>query len=328
MPRNNPLNCFSNPMQPFPPPQSPPTHHNRPSSPIIINNTQPKPADFATAFASQRFFFSSPGRSNSIVESTTDSTTTSSSSSVKEQTLFHGSVAVPTYSPDPYADFRRSMEEMVEARPELMDVKSNWHVLHELLLCYLALNPKSTHKFILNAFADLLVSLISFSSASPPPPPPENHNSGEGCAGNGEPEPNPNMFGPLFSRKTTVDSCCPVCMREPESSLHVVRDCIFAKKWVICGQEDANGYLRGVPHQSRRDGGTGSGNWDGALLEELNKGGCGGVFRSDEGRFMGCLAMLVEAISVLYSELMGLHLATQKGCKFATDSNDAVNAIC
>lgn len=70
------------------------------------------------------------------------------------------SVAVPTYSPDPYLDFRRSMQEMVEAR-DLVDVKANWDYLHELLLCYLALNPKSTHKFIIRAFADLLVSLLA-----------------------------------------------------------------------------------------------------------------------------------------------------------------------
>ncbi|CAJ1969317.1 unnamed protein product [Sphenostylis stenocarpa] len=137
---------------------------------------QPEPADFATAFASQRFFFSSPGLSNSLVEYTnTNKTTQQHSASLREdgglekmkmkmkkKVLFKGSVAVATYSPDPYVDFRRSMQEMVEARPELMDVKSNWNVLHELLLCYLALNPKSTHKFILGAFADLLVSLMSF----------------------------------------------------------------------------------------------------------------------------------------------------------------------
>lgn len=70
------------------------------------------------------------------------------------------SVAVHTDSPDPYMDFRRSMQEMVEAG-ELVDVKANWDYLQELLLCYLALNPKSTHKFIISAFADLLVSLMS-----------------------------------------------------------------------------------------------------------------------------------------------------------------------
>lgn len=79
----------------------------------------------------------------------------------------NNSVAVETYSSEPYLDFRQSMEEMVEARPELMDVKSNWHLLEELLQCYLALNPKNMHKFILGAFADLLVSLISLSSSPP-----------------------------------------------------------------------------------------------------------------------------------------------------------------
>ena len=52
------------------------------------------------------------------------------------------------------------MEEMVEARG-LIDVKADWEYLHELLLCYLALNPKGTHKFIIGAFADLLVSLMA-----------------------------------------------------------------------------------------------------------------------------------------------------------------------
>lgn len=57
-------------------------------------------------------------------------------------------------------DFRRSMQEMVEAR-DLVDVKANWKYLHELLSCYLDLNPKRSHKFIVGAFADLLVSLLS-----------------------------------------------------------------------------------------------------------------------------------------------------------------------
>lgn len=126
--------------------------------------------DFATVVASQRFFFTSPGRSNSIVESTPSvATTTESSDSVSPMnnhqsgsstSCVRDSVAVPTDSPDPYVDFRRSMQEMVEAR-DLFDVKANWDCLHELLLCYLALNPKTTHKFIISAFADLLVSLMS-----------------------------------------------------------------------------------------------------------------------------------------------------------------------
>ncbi|KAL5792902.1 hypothetical protein ACOSP7_001496 [Xanthoceras sorbifolium] len=139
--------------------------------------------DFATVVASQRFFFTSPGSSNSIIESSPSIVTFESSdtpvsmiSHAHDKSLnnlshesplkswnspsFKDSVAVSTYSPDPYMDFRRSMQEMVEAR-DFVDVKSNWDYLHELLLCYLALNPKSTHKFIIGAFADLLVSLMS-----------------------------------------------------------------------------------------------------------------------------------------------------------------------
>ncbi|XP_062085633.1 transcription repressor OFP16-like [Humulus lupulus] len=120
------------------------------------------------AFASRRFFFSTPGRSNSIVDSSAASTSTTAATVVSAEPdeeasakLFGNSVAVPTISPDPYADFRRSMQEMVEAREVAMDVdKSNWEFLHELLLCYLALNPKSTHKFIIGAFADLVVNVL------------------------------------------------------------------------------------------------------------------------------------------------------------------------
>ncbi|KAJ7972776.1 Transcription repressor like [Quillaja saponaria] len=123
-----------------------------------LSTAEPEAADIAIAFASQRFFFSAPGRSNSIIESTnTDMSPINVNNNNK---LFNDIVAVPTYSPDPYVDFRRSMQEIVEARDELMDVKSNWESLHELLLSYLAINPKSSHKFILSAFADLLVSLM------------------------------------------------------------------------------------------------------------------------------------------------------------------------
>ncbi|XP_031407834.1 transcription repressor OFP12-like [Punica granatum] len=119
----------------------------------------PEP-DFSAIYASHRFFFSSPGRSNSIVESLPRPGPGMGPPEPENNPVVGGGVAVPTFSPDPYADFRRSMQEMVDAR-ELFDVKSNWECLHELLLCYLSLNPKSTHKFIVGAFADLLVSLMS-----------------------------------------------------------------------------------------------------------------------------------------------------------------------
>lgn len=57
------------------------------------------------------------------------------------------------------------MQEMVDAR-DLKDVQAEWDFLHELLLCYLNLNPQHTHKFIISAFTDLIVSLMSSASAN------------------------------------------------------------------------------------------------------------------------------------------------------------------
>ncbi|XP_075487429.1 transcription repressor OFP15-like [Primulina tabacum] len=106
-------------------------------------------ADYIPNFASQRFFFSNPGSSNSIFEPT--------KVEVPGPFLI-GGMAVRTYSPDPYADFHKSMQEMIEAH-ELMDVESSWEFLHELLCCCLTLNPKHAHKFIVAAFADVILSL-------------------------------------------------------------------------------------------------------------------------------------------------------------------------
>ncbi|CAK9150867.1 unnamed protein product [Ilex paraguariensis] len=113
--------------------------------------------DITTVFASQRFFFSSPGRSNSIVESRESAT--------ESDPVVNGGVAVHTFSPDPYCDFRRSMQEMVEAH-QLTDVKTDWDLLHKLLSSYLTLNPKHTHKIIVRAFADLVISLIMSSTTT------------------------------------------------------------------------------------------------------------------------------------------------------------------
>ncbi|XP_071721297.1 transcription repressor OFP16-like [Rutidosis leptorrhynchoides] len=121
-------------------------------------------ADLSTAIKSNRFFFSSPGRSNSIIESSSPSTSSLASTSFTPDDggdgFAGGGVAIPTISPDPYFDFRKSMQEMVEAR-DINDARANWDYLHELLTCYLDLNPKSAHKFIVGAFADLLVTLMA-----------------------------------------------------------------------------------------------------------------------------------------------------------------------
>ncbi|KAF5465716.1 hypothetical protein F2P56_015697 [Juglans regia] len=119
------------------------------------------PPDFATIFASQRFFFSTPGSSNSIFESLDTRQVPDHNALV-----ISGSVQVPKYSLDPYVDFRRSMLEMVEARNLMDETTDQCEYLHQLLLCYLTLNPKHTHKYIIRAFADLVICNSSSPSSS------------------------------------------------------------------------------------------------------------------------------------------------------------------
>ncbi|XAR69806.1 hypothetical protein NMG60_11001530 [Bertholletia excelsa] len=71
------------------------------------------------------------------------------------------SVAVAVESCDPFGDFKRSMEEMVEAHG-----LKDWEGLEELLSCYLRVNCESNHGYIVGAFVDLLVGLGFASSSS------------------------------------------------------------------------------------------------------------------------------------------------------------------
>ncbi|XP_030449071.1 transcription repressor OFP15 [Syzygium oleosum] len=57
-------------------------------------------------------------------------------------------------SRDPYEDFRKSMEEMVEAHGVKGD---DWECLEQLLCCYLRVNDRDNHGYIYGAFVDLLV---------------------------------------------------------------------------------------------------------------------------------------------------------------------------
>uniref|UniRef100_A0A7N0TLV9 Transcription repressor n=1 Tax=Kalanchoe fedtschenkoi TaxID=63787 RepID=A0A7N0TLV9_KALFE len=113
--------------------------------------------DLAMLYSSSRFFFSAPGTSSSII--------TDPSSSVPyllgPVKVARNSVAVHTLSANPHLDFKRSMQEMVEAsRLVKKETAASWSFLHDMLLCYLALNHKTTHKYIIRAFADLLVNLV------------------------------------------------------------------------------------------------------------------------------------------------------------------------
>ncbi|KAL1221213.1 Transcription repressor OFP16 [Cardamine amara subsp. amara] len=139
--------------------------------------------DVSAAFASRRFFFSSPGRSNAITDSpglsrefsnNYDDVTIAIKKNKKKNydtfvttsRLLSGGNAVKkhVYSPDPLTDFRRSMQEMVNAAIDAGDLTrpdDGYDFLNELLLSYLSLNPTETHKFVIRAFSDIMVSLLS-----------------------------------------------------------------------------------------------------------------------------------------------------------------------
>ncbi|KAL1549270.1 transcription repressor OFP15-like [Salvia divinorum] len=61
-------------------------------------------------------------------------------------------------SNDPFLDFRSSMAEMVEAHG-----LNSWDCLEELLTCYLRLNDKANHGYIVGAYVDLLINQASSS---------------------------------------------------------------------------------------------------------------------------------------------------------------------
>lgn len=111
----------------------------------------------------RRLFFE-PDETSSILESTTKAS--SSCCCCEGGVPFKDSFGLCMDSRDPYLDFRRSMEEMVEAH----DLRHS-QALQQLLCCYLRLNAKSNHVSILAAFVDLLLDLSpptasSFSSSS------------------------------------------------------------------------------------------------------------------------------------------------------------------
>ncbi|KAJ4836681.1 hypothetical protein Tsubulata_043324 [Turnera subulata] len=160
------------------------------------------PPNFSAGGGSHRRFFVAPGSSGSLMEearasstsaateenvgSSSGSTTfntlndesiiaSSNEDQVKHVRLPDDCIAVLAYSPSPYEDFRRSMQEMVQERLEHKG-KIDWDFMEELLFCYLNLNEKKSHRFILSAFVDLIVRLRktlsssgSRSSAHPPP---------------------------------------------------------------------------------------------------------------------------------------------------------------
>ncbi|KAL7137284.1 hypothetical protein ABFS83_10G081700 [Erythranthe nasuta] len=64
-------------------------------------------------------------------------------------------------SVDPFLDFRVSMEEMVAAHG-----LKEWDCLEEMLTCFLRVNGKSNHGYIVGAFVDLLLHLALSDSSN------------------------------------------------------------------------------------------------------------------------------------------------------------------
>ncbi|KDP37207.1 hypothetical protein JCGZ_06263 [Jatropha curcas] len=110
-----------------------------------------------------------PSSSNSIASNNTLNLNDSARNSKGNENgveLPDDCIAVIQYSASPADDFRRSMQEMAESRIE-REGKMDWDFMQELLYCYLDLNEQKSHKFILNAFVDLVVSLRQRSDEAP-----------------------------------------------------------------------------------------------------------------------------------------------------------------
>ncbi|KAL7162431.1 hypothetical protein ACSBR2_042841 [Camellia fascicularis] len=131
-------------------------------------------------YSSHRFFVGNPSSSSSLMEKArTSSSTTATTATTNESTARRVDddnckrvmgpddfIALFTYSPSPYNDFKDSMQEMIEARVEYCG-KVDWEFMEELLFCYLDLNDKKSYKYILSAFVDLVVILRENSGKIP-----------------------------------------------------------------------------------------------------------------------------------------------------------------
>ncbi|KAJ4903709.1 Transcription repressor OFP15 [Raphanus sativus] len=98
--------------------------------------------------SSERLIFESKGESNSILE---EATTKQEGEKADEE----GFMLFSLESNDPYSDFKRSMEEMVEAQT----LHRDWRSLEKLLFQFLKVNAKTSHRYIFAAFVDLLLNL-------------------------------------------------------------------------------------------------------------------------------------------------------------------------
>lgn len=67
-----------------------------------------------------------------------------------------GAIALAIYTMDPCVEFRRSMQEMMDAHHVDSFKPLDWNFMQELLLYYLKLNENKLHESIIDAFLDLM----------------------------------------------------------------------------------------------------------------------------------------------------------------------------
>ncbi|KAH6762621.1 hypothetical protein C2S52_020054 [Perilla frutescens var. hirtella] len=108
--------------------------------------------------SSERLFFE-PGGTSSILDN--KETMEKNRCDDELQLPFEESVALALESEDPYLDFKKSMQEMVESHG-----LEEWDRLEELLGWYLKMNGKHNHGFIVGAFVDVLVGVVKDSSTA------------------------------------------------------------------------------------------------------------------------------------------------------------------
>ncbi|ESQ52230.1 hypothetical protein EUTSA_v10017064mg [Eutrema salsugineum] len=104
--------------------------------------------------SSERLIFESKGESNSILEEATTKRKQEEEKEEEEEEE-EGFMLLSLESNDPYSDFKRSMEEMVEAHA----LHHDWRSLEKLLFQFLEVNAKTSHRYIFAAFVDLLLNL-------------------------------------------------------------------------------------------------------------------------------------------------------------------------
>ncbi|MED6204784.1 hypothetical protein PIB30_012287 [Stylosanthes scabra] len=99
------------------------------------------------------------GSSSNSTVTNTDSSSNDEHHHENDEKLPENCIALLRSSSSPYEDFRRSMQDVVEARFKSHGKVIDWEFMEELLLSYLNLNEKKSHKFILSAFVDVTAAM-------------------------------------------------------------------------------------------------------------------------------------------------------------------------